>query len=156
MNTLQLTKILKSDPAVAPTFLGVFPSDRLPNIEQRRNSFVANTAGSSDPGKHWVAFYIHDETCIFFDSYGNPPSGIFKKFVDKYALDYNHHRLQGPLSSTCGQFCVYFLLHIVRGYSLNDIVSAFGGFDDNDQAVTDFVNLYFDIDTEVLDLRMFI
>ena len=64
---------------------------------------------------------------------------------------YNDKRLQGDISSTCGQYCIYFLLHICRGYCLREITKAFDGFEDNDEAVTDFVNERYNVNTETLD-----
>lgn len=159
MNSSEIRKILKSDAAVAPTFLGVFPIDRLPNIQQRQpSSLVANTDTSDGPGKHWLAMYFDGQgKGIYFDSYGQGPCTIFEKFMEKnsYVWRYNTIRLQGPVSSTCGQYCIYFLVHVCRGHSLKEVTDAFDGHSDNDEAVTDFVNNYFNVDTEVLDTDYF-
>lgn len=156
MNSRLIHKILSSDPVVAPSFYGVFPRDRLPDRVMTKCALVANMDQSSGPGTHWVAFFIdEDRTCIYFDSYGQPPQlHAFKEFIDRHSVDweFNGIRLQGSLSSACGPFCVYFLLHVCRGYSMGEIVKAFDGHDDNDEAVTEFVNSRFDIKIPVLDL----
>lgn len=157
MNSKTIYKILKSDEAVSPTFYGVFPSDRLPDkINGGRCSVVANVDTSAGPGSHWVAFYIDQEgLCVYFDSYGRPPClESFTAFIKRNSSQeiHNQKHLQGPFSSTCGQYSIYFLAHICRGYSLRDIVKAFDEQEDNDEAVTEFVNTRFDVNTETFNV----
>ena len=48
-----------SDPCIASTFLGVFPSNRLPRrIPTYPSSLIANTDPSSQPGEHWITMYF--------------------------------------------------------------------------------------------------
>ncbi|MCP3681362.1 MAG: hypothetical protein GY861_01610 [bacterium] len=151
----QIQKILKSDPVVSKIFYKVVSSNMMPRHVNVPCALVANTDVSSGEGKHWVAFYIDkDRSGIYFDSYGNPPQlQSFKTFLKRNCRDWTHNKklLQGPITSTCGQYCIYFLVHIARGYSMSDIQNAFEGYEDNDQAVTDFVNTTFDVNTEVVD-----
>ena len=48
--------------------------------------------------------------------------------------------LQSPLTSVCGQYCLYYLLHRARGISLQVILNEFSSdVDWNDQFVYDFI-----------------
>ena len=157
MNGVTIRKILKNDPAVSQSFLGVFPSDKVPtNACPTPCSVVANTDASGKPGQHWIAMHIDgSRNGFFFDSYGRAPE--LKPFRDFLLLNcgenwtFNEKMLQNPLVSTCGQFCVYFLIFVCRGHTLAEIVSSFDESSDKDQAVVDFVNDSFRVDTEVYD-----
>ena len=75
MNTSQLQCIISCDPVLREQTLGVFAADQLPDILPRRScGFIANTDVSSQPGQHWLAFFINDDSVECFDSYGQDPS----------------------------------------------------------------------------------
>ena len=64
------------DPYVASTFLGVFPSERLPKqVRKYPASLIANTDPASKPEQHWIVMYFPEKTKNeFLDSYGLPPA----------------------------------------------------------------------------------
>ena len=58
--------------------------------------------------------------------------------------DFNERKLQSDWSDVCGQYCVFYLSHRARGYSMNKIVQLFN--DNtmlNDAKVSRFVNTHF-------------
>ena len=61
--------------------------------------------------------------------------------------------LQSPLTSVCGQYCLYYLLHRARGISLQVILNEFSSdVDWNDQFVYDFIrNRYDFINVNIID-----
>jgi hypothetical protein len=98
-----------------------------------------NTDPSNKPGTHWVAVYCDE----YFDSYGRP---------SKRNKKYNPVRIQGTLSSACGQYCVYYLCHRIRGRSMNDIVKDFSyDYALNDMCVTEYINRNFDLNMKTYD-----
>lgn len=134
MDTLQLTTFIINDPVCSPIFLGVFPADKLPKIKtvdlEKPCCVIANTDIASKSGTHWVAIYINQDICMFFDSYGRLPQPRFKKFLRQPSLisrrlEVNNKCIQGFNSTLCGQYCLFFLYKVCRGYSLNSIVSVF-------------------------------
>ena len=147
MNTIQIKTALLSDSTSRKKFCGVFPADHLPEtLETFPCGFVANTDPSSEPGRHWVALYFPSkETAEFFDSYGQPPDlygKFFEDFLDKhsYEWEFNSHKLQSTWSNVCGQYCIFYLSHRARGYSMKNIIQLFS--DDtkiNDRKVYQFV-----------------
>ena len=150
MNSSEIARVLKD-----PSFLGVFPSNQLPKITQFPASFVANTDPSTKSGAHWVAFYLDSPQAVdFFDSYGQPPAvPAFKAFLKKYKWKHNVKQVQGPLSSVCGHYSIYFILKRREGVSMNELVQAFGGnYEENDEMIKDFVNDNFDLDTVQYDV----
>ena len=149
MDTQRLRKILTSDTVIGSKFGGVFASDRLPRlIDKRKRLFIANTDPADKPGTHWVAFYFGpNNVCTFFDSYGKPPLlKSFKTFMEKNAdcWIYNSQILQHPTSTVCGYYCIVFAHNMCRGSSLSKFLSVFDvdrRF--NDLMVVDFVRHHF-------------
>jgi hypothetical protein len=90
---------------------------------------IINTQPSYQQGEHWLALYFNDKReCQFFDSYGNHPS-IFglEAYIEKASsgLQYNKSRLQAEFSSSCGYYCIFFILLKCRHFTLTDIVNLF-------------------------------
>lgn len=154
MNTVQLQKIISQDKCMQESFLGVFPSDYLPTeIIKYPACFIANVDSSTEPGSHWLAFYISTPKRIeFFDSYGNAPvyyKGPISNFVSKFLyVDYNPMTLQTNASAVCGHYCVYYLYCKCRGQSLRKILSSFVTKSiSNDKRVYDFILKHFHVRT---------
>ena len=156
MDSRQISRVLRKDDVASKHFVGVFPSDKLP--KKMHGALVANTDPHNKPGMHWVAFFVdHDDCMEYFDSYGMVPFvKSFQKILKRSPNGwmYNTKRIQGPLSTTCGHYCVYFLLLRCRGYSLQDIVSVFDRHNlvENDITIADFINEHFDLHTESHDI----
>ena len=139
MNTTELKSCLQQHDFVNKVSLGVFAADKLPDITLLPAAFIANTDDSTKGGQHWTAFYVTKEGKLeYFDSYGFKPfeklhcKYIKKNFNNRYI--YNKNRLQGPMSTTCGQYALAFIFHRCFGISLKD----FGGlFDKNEQHQND-------------------
>ena len=122
MNTLQLERALKRNRFTNKIFCGVFAADQLPKLKTFPCGFVANTDPSTEPGMHWVAFYFPSTgKGEFFDSYGHPP--------EYYGFDeietWNTRPIQSSWSEVCGQYCIFYLYHKARGYSMSKIVNLF-------------------------------
>ena len=84
------------------------------------DTMVGNTmVGNTMVGNATVGNGCHVE---YFDSYGRAPSDprLLHFLGSKYR--YNSIVLQRPLSSSCGYYCLYFLLQRARGVSANEIV----------------------------------
>jgi hypothetical protein len=161
MDTVQLTQALLQDRYSKQCFGGVHPSNHLPQeIAKTPLCIIVNTDPSYKPGTHWLALYI-DEKCKveFFDSYGRTVDKypFIKKFIERnnaQLIKANTHQLQGSLSSTCGQFCLYFLLWRCRGISFEKIMSSFSNsVDANDILVTAFVNSITGQNTSAYDVN---
>ena len=130
--TNKLRTLSMSDPCIASTFLGVFPSNRLPRrIPTYPASLIANTDPASQPGEHWIAMYFPDKTkSEFFDSYGFPPSFYsthFTKYLSqgKKRTGRNKTSLQSLNSFACGYYCLYYLYFRTRGKSMKAIEQSF-------------------------------
>ncbi len=161
MNTSQLYKCLADDGLLRRQCAGVYPSDKLPIPQGYPFSFIANTDVHTKPGTHWLAIYFDENgNTEFFDSYARKPDNHFiVKYLKRYGLNVTctPHRVQAPFSSVCGQYCIYYLWHRLRGYTMEEILKNFSeDLQNNDKFVTAWLNDNFDIDTHVYELGFLI
>ena len=155
MDSHQLTKVMELDRLGNMYFKGVFPADELAKetVNQFPSGYIANTDPSHKPGEHWVAFYFDKRgKGEFFCSYGKPPETYnFQAWIERNATSWTYQktRLQGDLSSVCGQYCLFFLLHRLRDISISGFFSR--DKDLNDSWVNDFINKRFNLNSTVTD-----
>ena len=146
MDTLQVKRALECNTFTKKTFCGVFAADELPEkIDTFPCGFVANTDPSTEPGTHWVVFYFpsHGEG-EFFDSYGYPPEDYGEPFKSYKIGIWNKRKIQSSWSEVCGQYCIFYLYHRSRGYSMNKIVNLFSNNTElNDCNVACYVKKHF-------------
>jgi len=157
MNTVELLQILKSDSVLNQQSLGVFSCDTIPKKSCRNSCFISNTQKSTQPGEHWVCFYVNDRNvCSYFDSYGRNPSE--NRYFEKYlktarSFETTERRYQGDFSSCCGQYCVFYLALRSRDYSHSRIMACLSkNYEENDKFVTEWVNENFNLDLPLLDI----
>ncbi len=158
MNSKQILACLKTDPILNVQCVGVFPLDKIPSPKSRPECLVVNLDTHDKPGSHWVAMHINqDGFGELFDSYGRyPVKKEVKKYLNSYSEDWNFNstQIQSLISSTCGQYCIYFLYQRVRGVSMSDIVDVFSNdLNANDSIVSEWVNRTFNVETNVCDFQ---
>ena len=156
MDDFTINKILLSNKVTKDSFIGVFSSDILPSCAQT-GYYVVNLDMSQQPGSHWIAIEISKSKCKneYFDSYGlGPPTACFKRFM-KYNYIYNSKRLQHSLSTTCAQWCIYYIWRKCQGWSLRNILKPFYSKDFliNDHMLNLVVNNNFKISRKVIDKK---
>ena len=69
--------------------------------------------GNPNIGSHWVCFQVSKyksgiKEGIYFDSYGQPPPEVVKKFTHS-ELPHNTKDIQSIQANTCGWYCLAFL-----------------------------------------------
>lgn len=146
MQTDDLERILsKAEPEL---FKGVFPRDALAQFNQLEGIYIFNTDPISKPGSHWIGVVaLPDNNSIeYFDSYGLPPilwKGIYKALTTgARILKWNNVRLQGVLSTVCGDYSLMFLLMRARGISMEKFISwlkSFPNAEDRDHYIRQLV-----------------
>lgn len=142
MYGVSLKKCLEKDPFTKISFMGVFARDELPTKVTFPSWFIVNTAKRLDTGKHWLAFhYDKNGYCVFFDSYGLPPSHFdLESFLDNTTSSWtwNKMRIQGN-SSYCGYYCILFLIFICRDKSLKFFSQFSSNYQINDRIIRDLI-----------------
>ena len=146
MNTAQIAYALGHDPKTSKKFCGVFPSDKLPRtIDRYPCGLVVNTDPSTKPGTHWLGIFLTSpQKGEWFDSYGKPPEfygPVFTEFMNKHCdeWEWNDRKLQSDWSVVCGHYCIFYVAHRARGYSMKKIIQLFG----NDTVLNDSKVLWF-------------
>lgn len=147
MNSEEIDLLLKKNLSDDKEYFGgVFASDTLPNPKKitKLSAFVVNIDPSTKAGSHWVGIIINPlQENIYFDSYGYKP---FVKSIQDFLGDryiFNEQQLQHPLSTTCGEWCIFFILCYLNKHNLSCIKDYFKNSPDlllNDYAVNKFVN----------------
>jgi hypothetical protein len=126
MDTIQILCILED----LKSFLGVIPSDMLPNSIIVPSNIIVNADGHTQTGSHWLAIRLEPRSSMafYFDSYGLPPYiDDIETFLRRNCtlLDYNTVQLQGPMSICCGEYCSLFALYMENGYTGKQFVGLF-------------------------------
>lgn len=107
----------------------VCPIDRLPaKIEKNQTyAFVINLSKSWDIGSHWIGLFIDAEGKVsYFDSYGfKPKSYYLEDFLKGKRVEYCTRQLQQLGSAVCGMYVACFIIHMLKGGSLDLFVSKF-------------------------------
>ena len=156
MNTEELTLKLEGHRETRNSFIGVFAADQLPE-RKKKGLYIVNLDKIENDGSHWVAMNIGSgkKKSFYFDSYGMPPPfEHFRRFLRR-GFRWNKKQLQHPLSTTCGQWCLYFCLRQSQGWKLK---STFGPFSNtqflaNDHVVNEIVRENFQTEEKVIDRR---
>ena len=127
MDTFTIKKLLKT----YKCFKGVFPSDQLPYECPLPLNIIVNTDPSTKPGQHWVAISITSTgKGYYFDSFGLSPlvDNIFKFINTKAHNGWTHNKfqIQNIRSSTCGNYCVFFIIIRCNELEPKDLIRQFG------------------------------
>jgi hypothetical protein len=148
METHQLEKAMKNDPCLSrSTHLGVLSADEL-SLIKRPGAYIINTDPSHLSGQHWLAMYIGRNGSVeVFDSLGYHPNHypFLRMYLKGKTFTHNSKRWQKSGTITCGQFCLFYLYHKCRGWTLKDIVDFYRNDDlnENKHLVVQFVGQYF-------------
>ena len=145
MNTLEIEQALKNNPITRKQFCGVFAADEIPTtFDTLPCGLVVNTDPISEPGTHWVAFYLPSQEHLeFFDSYGNHPE--YYGFNLKPTI-WNQRKLQSSWTDVCGQYCIFYLYQKTKGLTMHEIVNMFTHDTSlNDCTVACYVKKHFNI-----------
>lgn len=133
-------------------YLGVFPRDRIPITSlDSPCCLVHNTDPYGQSGTHWVAIYKdRHNRGFYFDSFGIPPQHRESKLCLDHCKEYyyNKRKLQSIWSTVCGQYCIFFVTHMARGYSMDQIIKFLNDNNDtesNDTFVNDYITTKYNI-----------
>lgn len=155
MNSKQIYSALRSHPVTTKQFIGIYPSDQLPDTVPWPCALVVNTDPHDKPGQHWVAIYVdQDGNADYFDSYGQDiNTKSILDFVKMNSTDcsVNDKQLQAPLTSVCGQYCIYFVLMRCMKRPMYYIVRLFKDRFISDAFITEFINRHFNLKTQVFE-----
>lgn len=132
MNTDQINKILSRNRITKNAYLGCFPSDKIPEVQNFMfpQCMCINTANSSSIGEHWVGIWVQSpEHMELYDSLAQwpPHSPGIMAFVSKFpkknikylppGMNFQHLH-----SNACGAHVCHFLYRRSSGFSFEQII----------------------------------
>ena len=123
MNTREIEGVLRR--ARVKDFDGIFSADTLPS---KPRLLVVSTDESHKPGRHWVCMRVNDGCGEYFDSFGEPPTANFERYMDEHCLSswtFNSRQLQSVISRFCGHYCICYCVLRSRGMDMPKIVNRF-------------------------------
>ena len=89
---------------------GIYMKDKLPH-KLKYGFYVINLQSSNEGnGSHWTGLYYHPHMSIYFDSFGKKPPQEVENRIGKYI--YNHNDLQYINDTSCGYFCIAFIIFL--------------------------------------------
>lgn len=95
-------------------FRGVFAFDQIPKSIKTGEFYICNTANSYSEGEHWFVIYKPSNDVIeCFDSLSIKKEDREKLKCFKYKgirkIKFNITQVQADNTSSCGEFCIYFI-----------------------------------------------
>lgn len=134
MWTSDIDCILENHPSSRDHFIGTFARDTIPEHFNEGDCFVFNTNNSTDTKiGHWLAVFGGDQCVEVFDPLGKSSYHYGLGEFTAPLLE-NTKPLQGQHSTSCGQFCILYILLRCEGHTMKTIVDSVFT---NDQIVND-------------------
>lgn len=160
MDNITLGKICKNDSVVTRIFDGVYALDTIPTRLIAPVALIVNTDPINEMGEHWIAMYIDSQyRGEYFDSFAMQPTPYFVNYMNNNCTEwiYNNKCLQNAFTSTCGQYCLFYLYYRCRGKSMSEILNMFtSNYVRNDESVIKFVRNKYNVKTKLVDTSFII
>ena len=133
MESKEIYANLKSHRKTSKAFCGVFAFDKIPHLDKLQHAFkdiseiyiIVNTHPADKPGEHWFAMCIQNNDNNapneYFDSYGLKPPREIVSYLNNYLI-YSKKELQDKFTTTCGQWCMFYILCKCNGGTFGDII----------------------------------
>lgn len=113
---------------------GCYMSDQGKFIKNN-NYYVYNLHNSNQRGSHWVGLYKGKNISYYFDSFGFVCDKEIEKYIKPYK--YNKIQIQDINSSSCGYFCIAFI--IFMKYNNNNINNFINMFNKDNIKLNEFI-----------------
>src|SRR5271167_4366619 len=111
-------------------FRGYFMNDELPKKILTNESGIVNLQDSDEQGSHHVCYFKYGKLKYYFDSYGLDCSNEVLNYL-KSPIISSTYQIQKMGSTMCGQYCLYMLYYLGKGYNyitiLHKLLSHTGG-----------------------------
>lgn len=146
MDEIQIAKIIKHDSFAKRYFVGVFSRTRIPIPKKIPASYVINLDSYGSKGFHWIGVFITPDKIYIFDSFGgnfmndSKFSSFLASFLHKRTVLSSPIVVQNFSSSTCGLYCILFILLMSRKCKFNDFICLFNrnNLNVNDEAIVTY------------------
>ena len=98
-------------------FKGVFPSDKIPKLNDLRSYAILNLDNSNQSGSHWIAVALVDKDLIVYDSFGRHHSKIIPNLKQEFRGRIKNTDMdaeQKKHETNCGQRSLAFLVFLQK------------------------------------------
>ena len=102
------------------SYRGDYMRDTLPQKILRNECGIINLDSIKNQGTHYVCYRKHNNTRIYFDSFGLPPAQEIIKYLGK-PIQYNCTEIQERDSVICGHYCLYVLKSFSNGMTFEEV-----------------------------------
>ncbi len=107
-------------------FKGVFPSDKIPRLNDLSPYCILNLDSSKQGGSHWVALAKKDGGAVLYDSFGRDNKKIIPSLQfsgNGRIIDTDKDAEQKILETNCGARCLAFLsIYDKHGYDYAKLI----------------------------------
>ena len=162
MNSFEIQDSVRKIRPLRDIFKGVYARDTIPYFSTAgkltRFGLIVNLDKHNSIGSHWIAIFVPRGKPFmeYFDSFGRKPTyGSIKSFLKQRKFyHYNNRKLQSVLNTTCGQYCIFYLICRALDISPKRIISFFSkdNFQFNDYLVNETINCLFNTNHKVTDM----
>ena len=164
MNSIEIEDSVRKIRPLKAIFKGVYARNTIPYFsaagKYSRFGLIVNLDKHNSIGSHWVAIFVPrgKPYMEYFDSFARKPMySSIKSFLEQRQFyHYNNKRLQSILSTTCGQYCIFYLLCRALDIPPKKILSFFSNdnFQFNDYLVNEMINSLFKTNHKVTDIDL--
>lgn len=98
-------------------FKGVFPSDKIPQLNKLRSYAILNLDNSSQSGSHWIAVALVNKDLIVYDSFGRDHVKIIPNLKEQFRgriKNTDRDSEQKKHEKNCGQRSLAFLVFLQK------------------------------------------
>ena len=126
MNETEIASVLRGrcHPGI---FVGVMAADEVMSSIGPGQIGICNTEERGHRGQHWTVISRVGDNA-FFDSFGRGP-GYYKTYWEDFISEnhskpflFSSRKMQSESESTCGEYCIAFVLSICQGKSFEKTV----------------------------------
>lgn len=132
--TISDTELLKLGHQHKLKNYSVIAIDEVPSVIKANSCGIINLQERWKGGTHWVAYYVRPKHVYFFDSFGVAVDPRILKFLKSgkanRQVQTNIGQIQEIQATSCGMWCLKFLLHVRDG---GDLISWIANFNTNNQ-----------------------
>jgi len=133
-------------PCINDRFLGVFAINNFPRKIANRHFFICNLSKSDQMGTHWIALLKSEpQTIEIFDPLATKID-LLKPYINfrgSPTIYYNDGAFQLNTSTTCGMFCIMFIIERFQNFDLKykQLLAEIFSIDPkiNEKIVSDFI-----------------
>lgn len=110
-------------PIVNKQFLKITSIDEIPKEIKEKHFIISNLSPSNEVGSHWITIIRSEkDTLEIFNSLGmNSIDRLqpYLKLTKKVNVIFNEQPFQSNESTSCGFFCIYFIVHRILNLDMS-------------------------------------